>query len=316
MGSLTRAIVVALAASTAIASSTDPSTKVDLTVDQSLATDSTTISTSGSVTTGATTSSSQPAAPSSSFVRHPVGPKPSAVATQVEIPLRNKENSLVGQFGFGDSNLTLVIDTRSACSSLKDHTWDPTVYWRGLSWSKDITPVWGLPISCIPQGSLALKSDIVTIESLTAINQSFTINPTSTVYDVRSGMPAEGSIGLVGLEGGDVFGSPKFLQNLYKLGQLKDYKFGIALDTSGNGTLILGGTEDQYADGDLKYFPISEGEDIFWSVTGDVLVEGSVANNCTRQHIRIVSSRSEVSKVGETVLRNRMLVRGRFGTHG
>lgn len=177
------------------------------------------------------------------------------------IPLVFGEGFWFGNFTAGDAiDLSLLIDTGSSDIYVNPDLYKPSSESHTVNQTVSMSFITTKPDGC---GEMILKSHVVTdkliVGPYTATNQSI-----GTVMDIPqpnndtiTKFPGQGIIGLLGESADDSsFGGTPFFQHLCDEGQVDECRFGLGLETSGTGSLSLGGVDRSLLSGDMATAPI------------------------------------------------------------
>ncbi|KAK1254824.1 hypothetical protein MKX08_008819 [Trichoderma sp. CBMAI-0020] len=178
------------------------------------------------------------------------------------IPVVFAEGFWFGNFTAGDATeLSLLIDTGSSDVFVNPDLYKPSSESHTLNQTVSMSFITTKPDGC---GEMILKSNVVTdklgVGPLTATNQSIgtVIQVPQPNPDTITQFPGQGIIGLLGTSADDssVGGTP-FFQHLCDEGQVDECRFGLGLETSGTGSLTLGGVDRPLLSGGMATAPIS-----------------------------------------------------------
>lgn len=177
------------------------------------------------------------------------------------IPLVFAEGFWFGNFTAGDAaDLSLLIDTGSSDVFVNPDLYKPSSESHTLNQTISMSFITTKPNGC---GGMMLKSNVVTdklvVGSYTATNQSIgtVVKTPQPNPDIITQFPGQGIIGLVGKSADDSsFGGTPFFQHLCDEGQVDECRFGLGLETSGTGSLSLGGVDRTLLSGDMATAPL------------------------------------------------------------
>lgn len=172
------------------------------------------------------------------------------------IPLVFVEGFWFGNFTTGDAtDLSLLIDTGSSDIYVNPGLYKPSSESHTLNQTVSMSFITTEPNGC---GEMILKSHVVTdklvVGSFTATNQSIgtVVDMPQPNNDTITKFPGQGIIGFLG-ESADSssFGGIPFFQHLCDEGLVDECRFGLGLETSGTGSLSLGGIDRSLLNKDM-----------------------------------------------------------------
>lgn len=178
------------------------------------------------------------------------------------IPVVFAEGFWFGNFTAGDAtDLSLLIDTGSSDVYVNPDLYKPSSESHVVNQTVSMSFITTEPDGC---GEMILKANVVTdklvVGSLTATNQSMgtVIKVPQPNPDTITQFPGQGIVGLLGtsVDDSSVGGIP-FFQQLCNEGQVDECRFGLGLETSGTGSMTLGGVDRALVSGDMATAPIS-----------------------------------------------------------
>jgi pepsin A len=178
------------------------------------------------------------------------------------IPVVFAEGFWFGNLTAGDAaDLSLLIDTGSSDVYVNPDLYKPSSESHTLNQTVSMSFITTKPDGC---GEMILKSNVVAdrlaVGSLTVTNQSMgtVIKVPQPNPDTITQFPGQGIIGLLGTSADDSsVGDTPFFQHLCNEGRVDECRFGLGLETSGTGSLTLGGVDHALVSGDMATAPIS-----------------------------------------------------------
>ena len=183
-----------------------------------------------------------------------------------------------GAFDVGQSkNLSLLIDTGSNDVSVNPGLYKPSGQSKNLNQTGHLRYSTTQENGCgVADVDYNVYTDVVSMHGLVAHNQTFAnvVKTKPPNNGTITQFPHQGIVGFAGTKPNEtqLNGLP-FFQSLCNQGQVKECRFGLAYGTSGKGSQILGGVDQQLIEGKLSTAPLEQ--DSEWLLKGSVTINGT-----------------------------------------